>query len=89
MKKAVALKITGKVQGVGFRWHTKQTADALNISGFVKNQYDGSVYVEAVGEDYAIEQFTEWCKQGPSWARVDKVNLSNLPLFEANGFKIK
>jgi len=89
MKKAVALKITGKVQGVGFRWHTKQTADTLNVSGFVKNQYDGSVYVEAVGEDFAIEQFTEWCKQGPSWARVDHINLSDLPLFEASGFKIK
>ena len=88
MKKAVSLTISGKVQGVGFRWHTKQTADELNISGFVKNRSDGSVYVEAVGEDYAIEQFIEWCKQGPSWARVENVTIGEIPLFETNGFRI-
>ncbi len=89
MQKAVSIKITGKVQGVGFRYHTKQIADELYISGFVKNLPDGSVYVEATGEDWAVEQFTEWCKKGPSWARVDKVQISSLPLFEAKKFIIK
>ncbi len=89
MKKAVALEITGKVQGVGFRWHTRQVADELEIAGFVKNRYDGSVYVEAVGEDYAIDQFVEWCRQGPAWARVDNIIISKLPLFDGNKFVIK
>ncbi|MCF6243198.1 MAG: acylphosphatase [Bacteroidales bacterium] len=89
MQKAVSLKIRGKVQGVGFRYHTKQVADELKISGFVKNMPDGSVYIEAVGEDWSIDQFTEWCKQGPPWARVDKVVLSKLPLFAADKFVIK
>lgn len=89
MIKAVSIKIEGKVQGVGFRYHTKKVADELSICGFVRNMSDGSVYVEAIGEDWAIEQFTEWCKLGPSWAKVTHAKVGNLPVFEAKDFTIK
>ncbi len=89
MQKAVSIKVSGKVQGVGFRYHTKQIADELKVSGYVKNMPDGSVYIEAAGTDWAIDQFTEWCKQGPSWARVDEFKIGKLPLFETKKFIIK
>ena len=89
MQKAVSLNITGRVQGVGFRYRAMSTAQELNLSGFVKNRYDGSVYSEVCGEDYAVDQFIEWCKQGPPLARVDQVKVSELPLFEQNGFYIR
>ena len=89
MQKAVSLNITGRVQGVGFRYRAMSTAQELNLSGFVKNRYDGSVYSEVYGEDYAVDQFIEWCKQGPPLARVDQVKVSELPLFEQNGFYIR
>ncbi len=89
MQKAVSLNITGRVQGVGFRYRAMSIAQELNLSGFVKNRYDGSVYSEVCGEDYAVDQFIEWCKQGPPLARVDQVKVSELPLFEQNGFYIK
>ncbi len=89
MQKAVSIKVSGKVQGVGFRYHTKQIAKELKVSGFVKNMPDGSVYIEAAGTDWAIDQFTEWCKQGPSWARVDEFKIGKLPLFETKNFIIK
>jgi acylphosphatase len=89
MKKAIALHIKGKVQGVGFRYYTKQIAKELNIAGFVKNQHDGSVYIEALGEDWEIDQFIESCKQGPAWARVDDIIISTLPLFDGNIFVVK
>ncbi len=89
MQKAVSLNITGRVQGVGFRYRAMSIAQELNLSGFVKNRYDGSVYSEVCGEDYAVDQFIEWCKQGPPLARVDQVKVSELPLFEQNGFYIR
>ena len=89
MKKAVALEIKGKVQGVGFRYHTKQIADELSIKGFVKNMLDGSVYIEAEGEDYLIERFILWCRNGLSWARVDELSISEIPLFKSKDFRIR
>ncbi|MCF8365812.1 MAG: acylphosphatase [Bacteroidales bacterium] len=89
MKKAVILNISGRVQNVGFRYHTRKTAQKLNISGFVKNQTNGSVYVEAEGEEENLDQFIIWCKSGPSWARVDNVSIQPLPNQWFVGFEIR
>jgi acylphosphatase len=72
MKKHVTIRISGLVQGVFFRASTKEQADALNISGFVRNESDGSVYVEAEGDEKNLESFIAWCHHGPSRARVEK-----------------
>jgi acylphosphatase len=58
--------IYGRVQGVGFRFSTKHLADELGVSGIVRNESDGSVYVEAVGDKEAIEQFITELAKGPS-----------------------
>ncbi|MFW5947016.1 MAG: acylphosphatase [Gemmatimonadota bacterium] len=65
-----AYRITGTVQGVGFRWWTRKTASALNIRGFVRNARDGSVEVEAEGSEADLDAFEERLRQGPAGARV-------------------
>jgi acylphosphatase len=81
--------ITGRVQNVGFRYNTRKAAETHNIAGFVKNRPDGAVYVEAIGEDEDLDQFILWCQRGPAWARVDRVQIQNLPLQEFEGFKVR
>lgn len=75
MKKHVTIKISGLVQGVFFRASTKEQADALKISGFVRNEPDGSVYVSAEGDETDLQSFIEWCHHGPSRANVEKCEV--------------
>jgi len=70
MTKHLSITVSGKVQGVFFRAFIKEKADELDITGFVKNESDGSVYVEAEGEKELLETFVAWCKQGPRLARI-------------------
>jgi acylphosphatase len=65
--------IYGRVQRVGFRYHTKKTALQSGIRGFVRNQPDGSVYCEAEGSADAVAQFISWCHTGSPWAQVERV----------------
>ncbi len=88
--KAVILKVYGKVQGVGFRFYTQKRAQELSLKGFVQNKTDGSVYIEAEGETEQIEMFVLWCDEGPSWARVTKVEKQFVPVLERDeGFFIR
>lgn len=70
---SVHIRIKGKVQGVWFRVSAKAEADRLGIKGIVKNEPDGSVYVEAEGVENKIKTFIEWCKKGPEYAVVNEV----------------
>lgn len=88
-KKAAILNVYGKVQGVGFRFYTHKKAIELQISGFVKNMADGSVYIEAEGESAQLEEFVNWCEIGPSWARVSKIERQNTPPANYSGFSVK
>lgn len=67
----VNIRITGKVQGVGFRETTKYVADQSGIKGFIRNEADGSVYSEAEGEQWELDSFVEWCNEGPDRAKVE------------------
>lgn len=71
--KSLTLKILGDVQGVTFRWSSREKAEELGIVGWVKNEMDGSVTVVAEGEEVKLKTFLGWCKTGPRWARVDKM----------------
>ena len=82
--KCVTLRILGKVQGVFFRNEARKKAEALGIKGFAHNEPDGSVLIEAEGEDRAVDQFISWCGEGPSSARVEKLEKQEGPL---RGFK--
>lgn len=65
--------VTGRVQGVGFRWFVMKRARALGLGGYVRNREDGSVEVVAAGEPGAVEQLAVEIGEGPSAARVDRV----------------
>ena len=87
MKQAAILTIHGRVQGVGFRYFVKMKADSFQISGFVKNDPNGIVHVEAEGEPEQLEIFIHFCRQGPSHAWVEKVDLQDCPVQGFNEFE--
>ena len=89
MKKAVRLTIFGKVQGVGFRFYTKRKARDLGLCGWVKNMTDGTVYVEAEGEQQDLATFVDWCHLGPEWSDVRKVQQQEIPLQGFEGFVVR
>lgn len=89
MKKTVSILVSGRVQGVGFRYYTRKKAEECKVTGFVQNKSDGSVYIEASGEEIDIDTFIDWCKQGPTWARVINSKISELPYREWIGFEIR
>lgn len=73
MIKHCLIKVLGQVQGVSFRYHAKQKADELGLTGYVRNNSDGSVGIEAEGEADKLEQFIAWCRQGPRFGKVADV----------------
>lgn len=80
--------IYGIVQGVGFRFSTVRLAKRLKVNGIVRNENDGSVYVEANGEKERIEEFIQELAKGPSpRAQVEKVEVEyDSSLTEYTGF---
>jgi len=73
LKKRVKLNIRGKVQGVWYRASTKQVADNLGITGWVKNELDGSVTVVAEGDEGKLKELIKWCHKGPEYAVVNEI----------------
>lgn len=80
---AYRIKVTGRVQGVFFRASTKEKADQIGIEGWVRNERDGSVLIEAEGEEEQMKQFVEWCRRGSSASQVDDVSVEEI---ERSGF---
>jgi len=85
MKRHHKIKVSGKVQGVFFRASTKQMADLLGVKGFVQNENDGSVYIEAEGEEEILVKFIQWVHHGPDRAEVAYVSINE---GEIQGFEI-
>jgi acylphosphatase len=67
--------ISGMVQGVFFRWHTKEEADKLGVKGWVRNLTDGRVEAVFEGEKEAVDAIIEFCKRGPPLPQVEKVKV--------------
>lgn len=65
--------VQGRVQGVGFRWWTRQTASALGVVGSVQNLPDGSVHVAARADEATLRRFADNLRKGPALARVKDV----------------
>lgn len=88
MKRKVHLVIEGHVQGVGFRFYTKQKAEEFDITGWAKNLDNGSVEIIAQGRGQEIEKFVTFVKNGASPAsRVDICHINELETDEAAGNK--
>ncbi len=73
MKIRTRVIVTGLVQGVNFRYYTRQSALRLNVNGWVKNLPDGSVEGCFEGEERDVNSLVDWCRTGPGWARVEHV----------------
>jgi acylphosphatase len=72
----LGLLITGRVQGVGFRYAVLDEARRLQVAGWVRNRRDGSVEVIAEGSRERLEQLAVWCHDGPRGALVSHVETS-------------
>lgn len=68
--------VHGKVQGVGFRYHTRLQASQFELTGYVQNRPDGTVEIVAEGPPQSLEQFVTWTHQGPPAATVMRVDVT-------------
>lgn len=75
MTKRIEAVIHGHVQGVSFRYYTQREAQQLGVVGWVANRADGTVQVVAEGDEAKLEQLASFLHQGPSRARVTRVQL--------------
>ena len=81
---SVKIKIYGLTQGIGFRHSAKKKAEELDLSGFIRNEPDGTAYLEAEGEKEDLEKFIDWCREGSPLAEVVKLETEEI---EPKGFK--
>lgn len=81
--------VTGRVQGVGFRWFVEREAARSGVTGWVRNREDGSVEVMATGTREQHSTLRRVLQQGPRAARVEAVRESPAPLLEATSFHIE
>jgi acylphosphatase len=72
------MKISGVVQGVGFRFFTRRLANKMGIKGYVRNMPDGTVEIEAEGSDDQIESFLKELYKGPPSSKVSEIDTEEL-----------
>lgn len=87
-KKHINILVIGKVQGVYYRLSTQKKAIEIGITGSVKNQHDGSVYIEAEGSDDQLQKFINWCQIGPEMAHVEHIIVNDNELKGFSSFEI-
>ncbi|MDH7507062.1 MAG: acylphosphatase [Candidatus Thermoplasmatota archaeon] len=73
MKTSVHVLISGRVQGVWFRASTKEKAEELGLTGWVRNTPDGNVEAIFEGEEEVVKKMLTWCHHGPPMAKVEDV----------------
>lgn len=81
--------VTGRVQGVGFRYATAEKAISLGVTGYVRNLPDRRVEVLVCGEERAVTALRNWLWQGPQLARVSDVRCDTLPHQDFRDFRIE
>ena len=86
--RAVALRIEGNVQGVGFRKWTQRIAQQLGLAGWVRNRRDGSVEIVFRGAPAAVDEAVSRCRVGPRSAKVTAVSVDEAKPPDALGFSI-
>jgi len=89
MKIAVHLIVKGKVQGVFYRKSTRRKAKELNLNGWVRNMDNGDVEIEVEGDENTLQEFIEWCAQGPERASVTEIIKENTLVKGFSEFSIK
>jgi len=87
--RTVTMTVTGRVQGVGFRYTMQAEAQRLGVDGWVRNRRDGSVEAFLAGDPDAVEGVIAWAHDGPAGARVDDVDVVEGTGESASGFEIR
>ena len=89
-QRAVVATVTGRVQGVGFRYTTQRVASGLGLTGWVMNQVDGTVRTWAQGSAEAVGRFLAFLGEGPPAARVIDVSVNETkPDQSLDGFRVR
>ena len=81
--------VVGRVQGVWFRESCRERAEALGVTGWVRNRADGAVEGVFEGTDSAVARLVAWCHEGPSRARVDRVDVTAEQPIGEHGFLVR
>ena len=89
MLQTISITVYGKVQGVFYRQSTREKAAGLGITGYVRNLPDDTVYILATGTEEQLNEFINWCKLGPSKARVSNIDVKELPVQQFSNFRIE
>lgn len=90
MNKRIEAAVYGRVQGVSFRYYTKQEAERLNLTGWVANESDGSVHLVAEGLEDSLKKLVNFLHTGPPAANVDKVSYNwATPTHEFKSFSVR
>ena len=82
------LMISGRVQGIGFRYSCRRVAESAGVSGWCRNLPDGRVEAALEGEAEAVERVVNWCRRGPSRAMVNDVDVVSETPEGATGFRL-
>jgi acylphosphatase len=86
----LSITVTGRVQGVGFRYFTQEAAEALGVTGWVRNGWSRDVEAEAQAEAQTLAQFCERLREGPTLAHVADLETHEIPMVEGDlGFEIR
>lgn len=82
--------VEGRVQGVGFRFFVKEEADALGVTGWVRNRWDDTVEITAEGDRSSLEKLIAAVRRGPRSSFVSQVNVDwEQPKGDFGGFQIR
>jgi len=88
MKKRIIIQVHGRVQGVFYRQMAQELAQKLGLGGYADRLPNGGIIIEAEGEEMHLHKFLQWCRQGPSLAKVEMVTfehsreIKNFDIFE-------
>jgi len=83
------VRVTGRVQGVFFRAWTRDEARRLGVNGWVRNCADGSVEAHVEGDEAQVQALIERLQQGPRQARVDRLDVTEVPPEQAASFEVR
>jgi acylphosphatase len=84
----VHVLVTGRVQGVFYRATCVERARALGLAGWIRNTLDGGVEAEFEGAGDAVDAVVAWCREGPVYAVVDVVEVTERPVLGEQGFRV-
>jgi acylphosphatase len=83
------IRVVGRVQKVGYRYTAYLNANKFGLTGFIKNETDQSVYIEAEGSETNLNEFVDWCKEGTESSVVDQVDVKRAPVENFREFTIR